>query len=168
MELPSADEVFAKFSIDIERGVVTWINPPKYHPRMFLKEAGSFRRSHHGKSYCIIKINQRSVKRGYLVFFAQFRRWPSPLLDHINGDSTDDRIANLREATATQNAWNHRSRRKRLPLPMGVRNTQSGRFQARIVCNGQMFHLGAYATPEEAQAIYKSKRIELYGEFSGT
>lgn len=168
MELPSADEVFAKFSIDVERGIVTWINPPKNHPRMFLKAAGSLRCSRNGKRYCIVRINQRAVGRGYLVFFAQFRRWPYPLLDHINGDSSDDRIANLREATVTQNAWNHRSRRKRLTLPMGVRNMKSGRFQARIACNGRMFHLGTYATPAEARAIYISKRKELYGEFSGT
>lgn len=166
MELPSLDEVRRLFRIDAERGSVVWVSPPKYHPRMLGKEAGGLRPTHAGKLYCVIHIGRQAVKRGHLIFFSVHGKWPAPCLDHINGDSTDDRIENLREATLTQNAWNHKRRAKRSLLPMGVRSVESGRYQARLAVNKRMLHLGTFDTPEQAHAVYKQKRKEMYGTFA--
>lgn len=154
------------FSINAETGSVVWVDPPKYHPRMRGKEAGTLKPNHSGKLYCVIRIGRQPVKRGHLIFFSVFGRWPKPCLDHVNGDSTDDRIGNLREATVTQNAWNHKRRAKRSKLPMGVRSVKSGRYQARLAVNKKMLHLGTFATPEEAHAVYRQKRSEMYGQFA--
>jgi hypothetical protein len=157
----------ASFEVDAERGSLIWRHPPKNHSRMIGREAGSLRRAHNGKRYCHVKKDRRSLKRGHLIFLWVYRRWPTPCLDHIDGNSENDGIANLREATITQNAWNHKKRARRIKLPMGVRLiVKSGRYQARIGLHGKQLHLGAYDTPEAAHTAYVAKRKELYREWA--
>lgn len=153
------------FDVFPKEGVLIWRKPTKYHPDLLDESAGSYRESR-GKHYCHIKMNGLALKRGWLIFLWVNKRWPQPMLDHKNGDSSNDSIANLREATATQNAWNHKKRARRIALPMGVRNTLSGRFQARLACNKKMLHLGTFDTPEKAAKAYRAKRKELYREFA--
>lgn len=165
MILLSPEEIFSKLSVDTETGRVTWIKAPRTHPRMQGQEAGSMRPTQAGKFYCVIKIRKIAVKRGHIVFLAKHGHWPSPCLDHINGDSTDDRSCNLREATVQQNAMNHKKRAKRSALPMGIR-ILGGRFQARIGFNKKQIHLGCFDTLEEARQVYLSQRKELFGEYA--
>lgn len=156
------------FHADLVTGRLFWAVAPRTHPRLAGTEAGTVRKPSraNGKRYCYVKIGGVPYKRSHLVFCLVHGRWPVPCCDHINGDSTDDRPSNLREATVTQNAWNHKHRARRIDLPMGVRLTPAGRFQARIAQFGRLLCLGAYDTPEEAQAVYLTKRQELYREFA--
>ena len=154
------------FDVDAERGILIWKNPPKNHPRLLGTEAGSLRPNVSGKLYCIVKMDRVAQKRGRLIYLWVNGRWPVPCIDHQNGDSTNDASSNLREATVMQNAWNHKKRARRIKLPMGVRTTAAGRFEARIGFNNQQLHLGAFDAPEEAHAVYLQKRKELYGQFA--
>lgn len=159
------ESVLEILDFDSETGKFYWKNPPKYHPDLKGLEAGMSRKGGH-KAYWVIKINKIARKRGRLVFLVMNGRWPCPCIDHINGDSLDDKPNNLREATVTQNAWNHKTRRKTTNLPMGVR-TLGDRFAARISINKKHLFLGVFDTPELAADVYIAKRKELYGEFSG-
>lgn len=166
MTRPTLERIAFLFRVDADNGRVFWKNPPKQHPRLRDAEAGSLRPNHCGKMYCRIKIGRVAINRGHLIFFVVHGRWPLALLDHISGVSTDDRIANLREATVTQNAWNHKKRRKDSSLPMGVRRAVSGRYVARIACNKKKISIGTFDTAEQAAAAYITKRSELYGAFA--
>lgn len=146
-------------------GKFFWKNPSKHHKDLVGKEAGSTQPAN-GKLYVTIQINGEKVRRGRLVFFYINGKFPDPCIDHINGDSTDDRPENLRQATYTQNAWNHKTRAKVKNLPMGVRLTPKGRFSARISYYKKLITLGTFDTPEEAHQVYLGKRRELYGEFA--
>ncbi len=161
------DELHAIFTFDFERGRVFWKCPPKNHPRLVGSEAGSPRTAQSGKVYWHIKIGRKAYKRGRLIYLAATGRHDFECIDHINGDSEDDRLVNLREATITQNAWNHKGRARRIDLPMGVRRiARSGRYEARISYHKRQMHLGAFDTPEEAHAVYLAKRKELFREFA--
>ena len=100
------------------------------------------------------------------MFLYVYGYFPFPCIDHINGNSLDDRIENLREATIIENAWNHKKRKRKINLPMGVRNMANGKFQARIGYKGKQLHLGVFDTANEAKNIYELKRKELYGKFA--
>ncbi len=154
------------FEIDLDNGHLFWRAPPSNHTRLLGVEAGTARPTHNGKSYWVIKIDGRAHKRSRLIFAFAHGHYPYPCVDHINGDSLDDRIENLREASVLQNAWNHKKRSRRIPLPMGVRLTAAGRFQARISYYGRQYHLGAFNTVDEAVAAYTLKRQEFYREFA--
>ena len=159
-------DIRKRLRLDTKTGQMFWTSPSKYHPDLLGKEAGSLCSTTHGKQYWVIQIDGIKYKRGRLVFFVANGRMPSPCIDHANGNSLDDRPSNLREATVMQNSWNHKSRKKRLRLPMGVRRYKSGNFGARISFRGVQIHLGSYASADVAEKVYQLKRKELYGQFA--
>ena len=155
--------------VDTTSGKCYWEVPPRYHPELRGTEAGSIRkgsRRPQEKGYCFIKIGGKPFKRAYLVFAIANGRFPSEQIDHSNGDSTDDRASNLREATLTQNIWNQRTHRKRSPLPRGVRKTVNGKFEVRLRKNGQTTHR-RFTECAEAEKFYLALRSEAFGEYSG-
>lgn len=164
---PSIDYIKSRLSVDVEAGKAYWIDATKHHIPLIGKEAGSIRRgSSNHKKYWHIKIDGTPIKRSRIVFAVANGFWPDEIVDHINGDSLDDRIENLRSATTTQNAWNHKSRAKQSDLPMGIRRLPSGRYQARIACNKKFHSLGSFETSAEAVDVYQQKRKEMFGDYA--
>jgi hypothetical protein len=161
----SAERLRSLLSYDPATGRFVWLRPSKYHAEKAKAEAGCPIPTHSGKAYHAISIDGRKYKRSRLAWLYMTGEWPTHQVDHISGDSLDDRWVNLREATQTQNAWNHKRRAKKSALPMGVR-AMKDRFQARIAVNKQMLHLGTFETPEAASAAYRKAREEHYGEFA--
>ncbi|MBJ9964465.1 HNH endonuclease [Burkholderia seminalis] len=154
------------FSMDAETGRLFWKSVSKHSPSRLGKEAGMCRVNRGGKRYWVVKINGRGVNRSRIVFAMTNGRWPVPCVDHINGDSLDDRPGNLREATRQQNNWNIKGRKKSSTLPMGVTVNRCGRFVAQIGYCGRRKSIGSYATADEASEAYQQKRKELFGEFA--
>lgn len=149
---------------DPATGVFVWLKPPYNHPRMLGKEAGSPRRDR--KPYHHISIGRTKHKRSRLAWLYMTGDWPANQVDHKDGNSLNDCWSNLRLATPTQNAWNHKTRAKASALPMGVRSNPSGSYSARLAVNKRMLQLGTFDTPQEAAAAYQSAREVHYGEFA--
>jgi hypothetical protein len=86
------------------------------------------------------------------------------LVDHLNGDTLDNRRSNLRVCTPSQNLANVKVARKHNRLGvLGVRETPGGKFQATIVLNRRQIYIGTFSTPKKANKAYWAKRIELRG-----
>lgn len=155
------------FDLDAETGELIWRNPPKNHAELAGKPAGYICRAKgKNKDYWHIRLGGKTYKRGRVVYFMTHGCWPEPCLDHINGNSLDDRPANLRAATLLENRINSAPKPRRHDLPQGVSQTKQGKFMARIAINGRVSSLGVYATPEDASHVYESKRKEVYGTFA--
>lgn len=161
----SANELRARLTYYPTIGSFQWVDPSPYHSEKLGLEAGGPVPGGSGKLYHTISVNGRKYKRSRLAWLYMTGEWPEHQIDHINGNSLDDRWCNLRQATATENAWNHKRRAKKSDLPMGVR-TIGPRFQARLAVNHKMIHLGCFATPEEASDAYRQAREKHYGEFA--
>lgn len=90
------------------------------------------------------------------------------LVDHRNGDSLDNRRANLRLCSYSQNTANSAIRRDNTSGRKGV-SFQSGRKKpwiAKIQVEGRERYLGHYSTAEEAGEAYRIGAIEAFGEFA--
>lgn len=87
-------------------------------------------------------------------------------VDHINGDSLDNRRQNLRFCTHAQNMRNRKPCAGK-DLPKGV-NQVNGRYRAQIAVDGKQFHVGYFATPEAAGRAYDAAALRLHGEFART
>jgi hypothetical protein len=95
--------------------------------------------------------------------------WPKSLIDHINGDKTDNRWVNLRAASKSQNNCNARIRSDNISGMKGVHaDTRRGRFYASITLDGVSHHLGAFASKEEAHRAYSLASERIHGAFSRT
>ncbi len=85
-------------------------------------------------------------------------------VDHVNGDTLDNRRFNLRLATNQQNQWNQRTVRGKVPYK-GV-TLDNGKYRARIRNGKQKLSLGVYATAEDAANAYLAASKRLFGKFS--
>jgi hypothetical protein len=86
-------------------------------------------------------------------------------VDHINGNTLDNRRQNLRPATRAQNSWNSRLRSNNTSGRRGVSFCKmTGRWSALIRSNGKgPKRLGRFATVEEAAAAYEAAALEQRG-----
>ena len=102
--------------------------------------------------YC---VRYKSVKNKTRVFFMHreiMDAKPGQIVDHINGNGLDNRRANLRFVSASQNALNQRRKANRSGMPIGIRRSWS-KFQARVCLNGKRVSLGAFDSIEEAVKV---------------
>lgn len=162
----SVDFILQRLRVDLGAGRVYWRDATKFHRRLEGREAGLPRSNRRGKKYWVVKINGLPYKRATLILAVATGEWPRDQVDHKNGDSLDDGAANLRAATALQNAWNHKGRKRRISLPMGIRRAYGGRFQARISVNKKQITLGTFDTIVEAVSQYQAARLKHFGEFA--
>ena len=155
------------FRADYETGRLYWLNPPKNHSEKFGREAGYINIGKgRNKSYWYVRAFGRTFKRSRVIFHMVHGRWPEPIVDHINGDSLDDRPANLRECSPSQNTANSRAKSRTVVLPRGVYRTRQGRFMARLTKDGATVSLGTFDTPAIAQSAYERARMEAFGDFA--
>lgn len=92
--------------------------------------------------------------------------WPSKYIDHINGDKTDNRIANLREATAEENGQNrHKANSNKVisKLTGVVFDSRYRRpWKSFIWLSRKRKYLGCYSTEEAAHAAYMAAKRALH------
>lgn len=86
-------------------------------------------------------------------------------VDHINGNSLDNRIENLRLVTKSKNMINRPCFNKKSGLPKGVTKMR-GRFVSRIRQDNTITVLGYFKTPEEAGEAYQKASETIHGEFA--
>lgn len=102
-----------------------------------------------------------------LAWFYVYGVWPKEV-DHIDRNKQNNALANLREATRSQNSKNAKRSRRNLSGFKGVsfqKNRQ--RWVASIMADGKSTFLGRYATPEQAYEAYCDAAKRLHGEFAG-
>ncbi len=115
--------------------------------------------SHGYRQVCIDGRKYLAHRIAWLVVYGE---WPTHEIDHINGDKTDNRIANLRRATRHLNTQNIRAARRDSQNGLAGVMQRGRRFGARITANGAVHFLGMYDTPEQAHAAYLSAKRRLH------
>lgn len=88
------------------------------------------------------------------------------LVDHINGDTMDNRRQNLRVCNRTQSNQNRSRLRRKTGSPyVGVRPF-GYKWEAYAKSNGTRYSFGIFLTPEEAREARNKGVQELHGEFA--
>ena len=92
------------------------------------------------------------------------------LVDHGDGDGLNNRRANLRVATLSENQWNKARSRNNTSGFKGVRlagwTSGSKRWRATIFYDGKHHCLGYHQTPEDAARAYDEAALIAFGEFA--
>lgn len=89
---------------------------------------------------------------------------PPVIIDHINRDTLDNRLVNLRVANASENAMNRRHPRGKVDFRgVSIRGT---RFHAKIRWQNEHIHLGDFDTAKDAARVYDLFALLIAGKFA--
>jgi hypothetical protein len=114
--------------------------------------------------YIQIALNNKDFY-GHRISWAFNKGLPLPdYIDHINGNSQDNRIENLRSVTMSQNLANSKTYSSNKLGVRGVRRNAKGRYVASMTHNQKYIHIGIYSTLDAAIKARQEKAEEIYGE----
>ncbi|MCO5355084.1 HNH endonuclease [Acidovorax kalamii] len=152
-----AGRVRALLSYDANTGVFTWA--VGFRGAFAGTVAGSLT----SNGYVRITIDDRSYMAHRLAWLHVFGVWPAQELDHINQVKTDNRIANLREVTRSENQQNRKIQKNNKSGYRGVSwEAGRGRWRAQIALEGKLRIIGRYRSEEEAYAAYCKAAEEMH------
>lgn len=126
--------------------------------------AGAVAGSMHAHGYRVISIDGVGYKAHRLAWLYIYGAFPVGVIDHINGDRADNRIANLRDVDHQINAENRKGPRqgKHVAL-MGVKKQTRGHsYSASIKVKGQVIALGGFPTAELAHEAYMAAKAKYH------
>jgi hypothetical protein len=145
-----------------DTGVLTW----RVALTSFIK-VGQVAGKTDKRGYSQIGIGRRNYMAHRLAWLHVHGTWPPNQIDHINGNPADNRISNLRLATASQNIANSRLHCDSTSGLKGICFVKKQkRWAARIQRDGRRRYVGFFDTAEEAHAAYCHAAQELFGEFA--
>lgn len=165
--LPPIEYLRKVLDYDPDTGVLAWKRRPRemfkaerdcnvWNTRFAGKVAGNVHTHPSGYKSMQVALNDKDWIAHRIAFAIYHGREPKEQIDHLNRDSLDNRICNLREASDVLNQWNQIKPQKN--SNSGYRGVgwhkRTQKWQARIGINGTRKHLGLFDTPEQAHAAY--------------
>ena len=146
-------------SYDKKTGLFTWIERPNRRIAIGTT-AGSVNRW----GYVAIRVDGERYMAHRLAWLWVHGWWPELEIDHINGNRSDNRWANLRTCTAAENRQNQRaSRCGNSSGLLGVSwNSRLRRWVSQISVNGKHRYLGLFDTKEAAHTEYVRVKREIH------
>ena len=128
--------------------------------------AGSIAGSVNAKGHINVQVDGK-LYAAHRIAFLIVHGWLPKEIDHINRDKTDNRIANLRPATSSQNKGNIGLLASNQSGYRGVSlNRRSQKWHAQIKINGKQTYLGRFDLPEDAAVAYNNAAIAHFGKFA--
>jgi hypothetical protein len=149
-------------SIEQLRAVISYVPDEGKFIRSSGKEAKG---TSNGKGYLLIKVLGKLYRAHRLAWILHYGNVPT-IIDHINNNKEDNRIANLRIATATQNKANTQLQANNTIGFKGVSRAKNNRFCAQIGHGYKRYYLGTFDTAKQAHCAYRGAAIILFGEFA--
>lgn len=165
------DELLQLLHYDPETGVFTW----RETLGGWVKKgatAGTIKNRRNGLHRApdprrAIMINKKRYYTNVLAWFYMTGEYPKFQIDHINGDSSDDKWTNLRLATISQNQHNAKIRSDNNSGYKGVSwHKQHQKWQAYLNLDCKRIYLGYFDCPKQAHAAYCDAANKYFGEFA--
>lgn len=122
--------------------------------------------SNHKAGYLTVRVGPRNHLAHRVAYKIWFGVEPPSVLDHINGDKADNRIANIRPASKVTNGFNRGPDRD---SRTGYKNVtyvrRANRYTSCFTAHGVRYYVGCFRTAEEAYEAYVAKAKKIHGEF---
>lgn len=157
----SRDELIQFLDYNSETGVLTWVKRTSKRVDIGMR-AGT-----HSHGYCAVKIFGLVYRAHQLAWLIMTGEWPEggADIDHINRDRFDNRWANLRLATRSQNNMNSGLRSDNKSGVKGVSLNPRGKWDSRIRVKGEIILLGTFSDISDAIHAREGAEKIYFGEF---
>lgn len=169
---------FLKECFDYKDGVLFWKERPRHHfdsDKMWKHFANRWAGKAAGKcgtrGYYTIRITlaDQSVlfKRSHLVWrlFGGVRS-DGDVIDHVDGDTGNDRIENLRCCPQSSNIKNRKLNKNSKSGIKGVYAVANGKWLASICVDTKQINLGRFPTKELAAEARRAAEEKYFGEYN--
>jgi hypothetical protein len=157
-----------------DSGALVW----KQRPRSMFKSDGSYRafcsrfagrraftavlHADTDNPYFVGNLFGQTFRAHRVVWALHYGEWPDQDIDHINGDTLDNRACNLRVVSHTDNMRNMKKKKVNTSGVVGVsKTTCKTKWRARIYDGANEVHLGRFDSFDGAVAARKAAEIEL-------
>lgn len=90
----------------------------------------------HKRGYIMIRVGYDRFLAHRLAWFYVYGQWPVGEIDHINHDTSDNRLSNIRDVTRKENCWNSSVRNQNSLNIKHISRYKRG-LQLYIVRNGE-------------------------------
>lgn len=169
MKIVTREHLLECLSYDPESGHLAWRERPQHHfcclrhcrawnARNAGKEAG-----HDSLGYKRLRIDGKLLYAHRLIFVIMTGGFPAGIVDHKNGDKSDNRWSNLIDATPLINQKNRALISTNTSGRTGVQwEKRSRNWRVRIRVNKKDIHIGNFPDYELA-CDARQKAEELYG-----
>lgn len=158
---PTREQVAEVVEYDPLSGILTWTRTRK--GARAGERAGHFKISGRRK----ISVLGTVYSESHIAWLLATGEWPIDMMDHINGDPSDNRLCNLREVDNQKNQFNRRGSRHAVSPFKGVWRSRSGKkWCSAIRRDPTRYWLGTFDSQEEAALAYDQAARRLYGEFA--
>lgn len=145
----TAERLRELFNYDPDAGIL--ISRKTIHKRISGAMVGTVAGDKYGRKWLVTRVDGRIYLIHRLIWLHVFGTWPAHQIDHINGDATDNRINNMRDVPAPENA-------KNLKMPSTNKSGITGvnwrpsrqKWRAYIQVNRISIHLGYFDSMDEA------------------
>ena len=115
-----------------------------------------------GKGYLIVMCRYKLYMVHRIIYYLTNNKWPSGVVDHINGDTLDNRGENLRDVTQGDNCRAFGPAHKdSVSKYRGVCKDRHGNWSMEIMCRGQRVRKAGIKTEEEAALLYNETALKL-------
>jgi len=141
---------------DPETGVFTW----NVEQRSGAKKGGVAGKQN-PEGYLYISAFGLPFFAHRLAWLHVYGSWPQQQIDHIDGNTSNNKLSNLRDVSPRTNQQNRYVAQKTSRTGLiGVSKTAYEKWYARIRVDGKHKFLGCFSTPELASSAYlEAKRI---------
>lgn len=118
-----------------------------------------------GHGYRRIVVGYTRHYEHHLAWLYMYGEYPDEI-DHINGVTWDNRIANLRPCTRSQNCHNSERNVGESGLLGAYLDKRSRKWYSKIQLGSQQMFLGNFSSALEAHEAYKAAASQLHGDFA--
>ena len=131
-----------------DTGLLFWTGAA--HKSVRGKRAGTFNRG-----YVVVMYKSKFYKAHRLAWLLTHGSWPKEMIDHIDGNPSNNKLNNLRDVNNHANQCNrHKARMDSKSGLMGA-SPYRNKWRSQIKRNGIIKYLGIFNTAQEAHEAYK-------------
>ena len=130
------------------------------------KNAGKIAGCVYSDGYRRIRIDNKDYLAHRLAWLYIYGEWPQNHIDHINHQTDNNRIENLRDVTQSQNQWNGSDRTGTSQYKGVSWAKHANKWVAHITINGKKKHLGLFIIEEDAAKAYDRAALQHFGIYA--